>query len=139
MKMGETHLNIADIINLNKNNEVIAYPIHKCYDKQAKMHLAIQLLHLTQRQEIPTLNLSRTINDTLTRSHSQFTPYSRLKIKSAHMNVFPTEYSIHNEPKEQFDLYYESQSQQIQQKEIDYTIRHTQQNSKLYELTQEVR
>lgn len=41
IKMGEAHIDLAKLLNSNKNGETIAYKLEKCYDRNARLHLAI--------------------------------------------------------------------------------------------------
>lgn len=46
--MGETHVDLAKLLNSNKNGETIAYKLEKCYDRNARLHLAVTFWDMTK-------------------------------------------------------------------------------------------
>lgn len=43
IKMGEAHVDLADILNSGRNGEVLPYRVEKCYDRNARINLGVTL------------------------------------------------------------------------------------------------
>jgi hypothetical protein len=46
IKMGEVQVNLADIINHCKIGQVLSYRVEKCYDRNARVTLAVTMWEL---------------------------------------------------------------------------------------------
>lgn len=43
IKLGEVHINLADILNYHRNKQLVAYKIDRCYDRNAKILISVTL------------------------------------------------------------------------------------------------
>lgn len=41
--MGEAFVDLADIMNSNKNGQLLSYRLEKCYDRNAKVWISINI------------------------------------------------------------------------------------------------
>lgn len=88
IKMGESVINLAKIINTERNGEILGYKVDKCYDRNARILMGVTL------EEVKSKEGESEREDLHSRSHCQLPP-PRMKIRTTYeknkMNA--TEYS----------------------------------------------
>lgn len=59
IKVGEVNVNMGEILNEKKYRVVNVYPLTKCYDKSAKVKLAVDFIPMSSKQEGNTKKISQ--------------------------------------------------------------------------------